>query len=212
MVNTQRLSSTEERAKRGASRIHKELFKTKRQCTNDHNTNFSSCYVPKEAFSAMIGDLYQGLDVQFRLVEPLCQMMGYTFVSRKNTTLKAPRVLDIKACDWCHGLRGASENPEKKLGGPIFVHVVERLPPVLRFGRVCNELRSSSSWPTAGTSQIFRGRPRVCDCGMENCIIMVEKVPNKGPNHPESDSTATGDFEQEEEEEARFLVLLKPVS
>ena len=117
---------------------------------------------------------------------------GITFVSKKNTRFDSPTILGHSGLDWCHGLKGGSENPENKLGGHISVLVFEDWSPVLRFGRVCNELRCASSWPTGGTSQIFRGRQRMCECRMENCITMVEGT--KQVTEPsKSVSTATGD-------------------
>ena len=103
---------------------------------------------------------------------------GITFVSKKNTRFDSPTILGHSGLDWCHGL--------------IPVLVFEDWSAVLRFGRVCNELRCASSWPTGGTSQIFRGRQRMCECRMENCITMVEGT--KQVTEPsKSVSTATGD-------------------
>ena len=93
-------------------------------------------YVPKEPF---LNDwrFVPRAGCAISTVEPLCQMMGLLLSPGRHDT-GAPRVLDIKAAIGVTVSEVQAKIQKRSLAVDW--------PPVLRFGRVCNELRYSSSW------------------------------------------------------------------
>ena len=129
------------------------------------------------------------------IVEPLYQMMGLS-LSAGRTRFESPTSLGHSGLEGCHGLRGASENPERKLGGHSLAHVVED---------------ESASAEVCKSVQRAPGRPRACVvawttaspwCGRyQTRVRTIQRSLNRHRR-----------LRQEKKEEARFLELLETVA
>ena len=79
---------------------------------------------------------------------------------------------------------------------------------MLSFGKLCNELGSSHSWPIGETPRVSKGKKGI-QCNIENFVPVVAVTKQKTVPSMEF-SAAKGNLEREQEVEDTMLDLLKP--